>query len=237
MSSRDEDRWTAWCTDFDEVEREVFALFHTRWMWRAITGLMNNGVPDRQYTIVQNYFVRTYVGTVCTAIRREADNDTRTSSLARCLAVLVECPHFATRARHVDAARQQRDTSGAAIRDDELGVTFHPFAPGGGDHIDPDVAAGALHRLTSAVAPVRKYTNKVLAHRERNGVVEELTPSWSEINHALDEVGRITQQFYALRHPGTQLASVTPVPDLKFISMFRVPWYSEGWEPPADWDL
>jgi len=55
----DDERWAIWCADFDEVEREVFSLFHTRWMWRAITGLMNNGVPDRQYVVVQNYFIRT----------------------------------------------------------------------------------------------------------------------------------------------------------------------------------
>jgi hypothetical protein len=75
----DNERWDAWCSDFDEVEREVFRLFHTRWVWRAITSLMANGVPTRQYMIVQNYFVRTYVGTVCTA-RYAPRSDARPTS-------------------------------------------------------------------------------------------------------------------------------------------------------------
>ena len=79
----------AWCAAFDEVERDVFTLLSTRWMWRALTGLMKNGVPERQYVVVQNYLIRTYYATMCTGIRREIDNDRRTTSLARCLRTLV----------------------------------------------------------------------------------------------------------------------------------------------------
>lgn len=229
----DEQRWQAWCKDFDEVEREIFTLFHTRWMWRAITSLMTNGVPANHYVIVQNYFVRTYVGTVCTAVRREADLDSRTSSLARCLQALIECPHFATRARYVAEATSRRDEDGSAWTDAEITGSFDAFALLGSECVDPAVAQEALDRLASAAAPVRRYTNKVLAHRERGGDVQKLAPSFEVINRAVDELGRVLKQFYPLRYAGKGLLAVTPSAGLEWTSMFRVPWWSEGWIPPS----
>ena len=227
----DDERWANWCADFDEVESEVISLFHTRWMWRAITDLMNNGVPERQYVVVQNYFIRTYVATVCTAIRREGDRDTRTTSLARCLQALVDCPHFGTRTRYLALAREAHANSG--FTDTYLASGFDRFAPDGSETVDPTIVEQALGRLSTSSALVKKYTNKVLAHRERpSGVVEELTLTFDDINDALDEIGRVMTMFYSLRHPGTHLAAVTPVPDLQFVEMFKVPWYSQGWAPP-----
>lgn len=232
MTGSDTDRWDAWCRDFDEVEREVFSLFHTRWMWRVLISLMENGVPERQYVVVQNYFLRTYVGTVCTAIRREADIDVRTSSLARCLKALIECPHFATRTRYQEIIRERQPDEDLYQRAIAL---FDVFAPSGGEHIDPAVPEAALRQLADAAAPIRKYTNKVLAHRERRpGDVERVSVTFGEINAALDEVGRITKEFYGLRHPGETLWRVTPTTELQFVSMFEVPWYTDQWRAPDD---
>jgi hypothetical protein len=74
----------SWCRHFDDVQQEVSTLHHTRYMWRTLLKLWEHSVPlDQQYTVVHNYFVRTYVSTVSTAIRREADKDARTTALAR----------------------------------------------------------------------------------------------------------------------------------------------------------
>jgi hypothetical protein len=233
----DDQRWANWCADFDEVEREIFNLFHTRWMWRAITSLMANGVPEKQYVVVQNYFIKTYVTTMCTAIRREADFDARTSSLARCLRALIECPHFMTRTRYVAEAFRDRGDDRGGPNEREVRGGFDQFAPGGAEFVDSAVVQDALDRLTAAAAPVRKYTNKVIAHRDRaKDDVELLTPSWNQINAGLDELGRVTKQFYSLRHPATHLAYLTPIVGLDFVLMFRVAWWSEGWRAPEDHD-
>lgn len=229
-------RWAQWCSDWDAVESEVFTLFHTRWMWCAITSLMNAGLPEGQDRYVQNYLTRTYVGTVCAAIRREVDSDSRTSSLARCLQVLIDSPHLATRAWFVGEAQQHRGASGSAIHDDEIQRLFDRFSPDGGAYVDPMVAEAALIKLTASAAPIRKYTNKVLAHRDRDGKAADLTPSWVAINDALDAVGVTVTDFYSLRHPAQMLAQVTPSMTLSFVEMFQVPWWVEGWSPPSDRD-
>lgn len=233
---QDAARWDAWCEDWDAVEVEVQTLFHTRWMWRSISGLIDAGMAGRQDVYVQDYLVRTYAATVCTAIRREVDSDSRTSSLARCLQILIDSPHLATRAWYAEQARTQAITAGVVARDLELADGFDKFAPDGGDYADSRIAQDALSHLLRAAAPIRKYTNKVLAHRDRTGRLQDLTPSWVEIDHALDAVGKTMQEFYSLRHPNSSLVQVTPIAPLTFVDMFKEPWWTEDWTPPSDAD-
>ena len=196
---------------------------------------MNSAVPERQYVVVSNCFTRTYVATVCTVIRREGDRDTRTSSLARCLQALLDCPHFATRSRYLALARETHTSD--EFSDAYLASGFDNVAPDGTETVDLAIVEQALTRQSTSSALVKKYTNKVLAHRERpSGVVEKLTLTFDDINDALDEIGRAMTMFYSLRHPGTYLTTVNPAPNLRFVEMFEVPWYSEDWIPPPSWD-
>src|SRR5664279_157248 len=96
----EQERWAIWCECFDDVERELITLFHTRWMWHKILDVLEvSGVE--QYVVVQNYLVRTYATTMCSAVRREVDPDTKTTSLARCLQRLIDWPDTMTRPRYV----------------------------------------------------------------------------------------------------------------------------------------
>jgi hypothetical protein len=205
-------------------------------MWRAISGLMNTGHPVRQDVTLQNYFTRTYVGTICPGIRREGDAGAQTSSLARCLDALIDHPEVMTRERFAVAAAENMAGAGADVHEGEIARAFETFAPHGGDRVDPQVPARWLRELRQGVAPVKKYTDKVLAHRDKGGDVEELIPTWDAINGALDAVGLTMKRLHGLRHPLSQLAQVTPVPSPAFVEMFKVPWYSAEWRPPPDAD-
>lgn len=231
VATTDDELWQAWCADFDDVEHELMTLFHTRWMWRTIIELMKS-VPE-QYVVVQNYMLRTYVATVCTAIRREADRDARTTSLARCLQGLVDCPHFASRERWVSTALEHGDG------DDRQRATrgFDEFGGTTGEFLDRDLVQSDLERLHVLAGPIKKYTNQVIAHRQRRpGDVEAISVSFQEINTALDGLGALAQKYYRLRHPGVALAGLTPVVDLGFLRMFERPWLTPGFVPPATWE-
>ena len=34
--------------------------------------------------------------------------------------------------------------------------------------------------------------------------------------------------YYRLRHPGVDLLQLTPIVELTFLNMFKVPWYTDG---------
>jgi hypothetical protein len=233
VTATPDERWDQWCSDFDEVVREMTTLFHTRWMWRNLIKLMESATP--QYTVVQGYFVRTYITTMCTALRREADRDSRTTSLARCLGQLKERPFIATRARYEAIIEARDDIADPELRE-SVKSGFDRFS-GPGDAVDENIVDSALARLSEAVAPIKTYTDKVVAHRERwPGDTERISVSFPEINTALEVVGDITKQFYRLRWPGTELLRLTPVTELNFLRMFEKPWYTDSFRPASDDD-
>ena len=86
---------------------------------------------------------------------------------------------------------------------------------------------------------MERMTTKVLAHRDR---AESRRPirislTLAEIHGVLEEVGSVAKKYYRLRHPGVELATVTPHADLQFLDMFTKPWWSEGFSPPDAFTL
>jgi hypothetical protein len=188
----------------------------------------------QQYTAVQNYLIRTYVTTICTGIRRECDPDPRSSSLARCLEALIECPHFASRSRY----RSLLDSDLAARPDAESG--YDAFAVPDSPFIAGDRVEADLHQLRDAAAHAKRYTNRVLAHRDRATANNpaRISLTFGEMHKALDAVGEAMRKYYGLRHPGQVLAVVTPTPsDLRFLTMFERPWLVDGYTPPNELEL
>jgi len=182
-TSDDTERWDAWCRSYDDVYQEMLTLFHTRWLWRTIIEMLQHS-DAKQYATVQNYLLRTYVSTVCTAIRREADRDSRTTSLARCLQMLIDCPHFATRTRFNELLDA---TTAPELAEERARRGFDQFASSGQEALDVSMIQRDLESLQNAAAPVKKYTDKVIAHRENTqGGTKRANVSFDQINDALD---------------------------------------------------
>lgn len=225
--------WAQWSEYFDAVQQEMFTLFHTREMWYRVNGILDVSGVER-YTVVQNYLVRTYATTVCTAIRREVDIRKDTTSLTRCLMLMEKSPESFSWRRFADLYPAQ-GTIEQTERDAR--ASFATFAPGGGDVVETAFVRRCIERYTEAARPVKEYADAVIAHRSRGATVEPVSVSYGAIDHALDELGAVFRIFYGLRHPGVMLASITPVVDLTFLRMFQVPWFPEGSLLPPVMDL
>jgi hypothetical protein len=226
-------KWAQWSGYFDAVEREMFTLFHTRDMWHKINGMLDSSGVER-YTIVQNYLVRTYTTTVCSAIRREVDVRRDTTSLTRCLNLLIRSPQSFTWERFSALYPTQDPVDETEKR---ARAAFVIFAPSGGDVVESAFVNTIIERFTNAARPVKKYTDEIVAHRNTGGTMEPVTVSFDAIDHALDELGAVIRMFHGLRYPGEMLARSTPVVDLTFLRMFQVPWFPEGSIPPRGMDL
>lgn len=232
-SSREDQQWLAWARHFDAAENEVFGLFYTRSMWRALSHVLATS-EITQYAVVRNYYLRTYVSTACSAIRREAETDTRTSSLARALLRLAETPKLLSRDRFVSSYVGRFGADSETMANN----SFNSFAPSGGDAVETSVLLLGLARLTDAAASVKRYTDTTIAHRQRPELEKEaISLSFAQMDHAINELGEITKQLHVLRHPGELLAQVGPVLDPTFLNMFKAAWLAPGFTLPAEHDL
>jgi hypothetical protein len=141
---------------------------------------------------------------------------------------------FASRERW---ARLARERPGAVLTEGDIEQGFSTFAGADERFISTAIVAEDLATLQAAATPVRKYTNTVIAHRQRKsgGTIRE-TVTFGEINEALETVGRVARKYYRLRQPGVELAMLTPVVEYGFLTMFKEPWYRDGLDLPSDQD-
>jgi hypothetical protein len=218
------DAWTVWAARFDEAEQAIITLFYTRWMWETITDVRGSA-DDKRQNAIDYYFLRTYVATVCAAIRREADKKTSTSSLASCIAALGRRPAPIDRDRFVTLYLAEYDST-----ETQASRAFDAYALDGSKQLDAAGLFSDIAYLEQQTSAVEKYTDEVIAHRSAgNGKTRlESTLTFDQINDAIDSVGKIAMKYYELRHPGQMLAQLTPVGDLSFLSVFQNAWMKPG---------
>ena len=235
MTKYDE-RWEKWCRNFDAAEQDIRRLFHNRYVWLTISDMLERTAEQIHFNaIVQNWLVMQYAHSQCTGIRRECDPDTRTSSLERCLRRLLETPGMADRARY-EAGIQVNPSIPDQYRQICLcGFDEFAFSPDSPD-LDPDKIQADLDALRDAAQATREYTNKVVAHRD--GIGEEITLAWADLDQALNAVGIVLKRYYKLRHPGTVLGNLTPELPTGWEKPFRSAWCPDDYWPrpvrPAD---
>ncbi|MEW1637528.1 hypothetical protein AB0469_26085 [Streptomyces sp. NPDC093801] len=222
-------RWERWCAAYDDSYRDVITLFHNRHVWLTIEEMWKAPTAVELNTIVTNWVTRLYVVNQVAGVRRECDAGADTSSLRWCLDELVKFPEIASRVRYEAAI--DADPS----RDDELKAGVKPgfdlFSRPGQSHIDAQLVQADIDTLATTFGTVRKYTNKILLHRQRNGATLGLSLSWEELDTALNVVGAMLKRYYRLRHPGAILGSLAPELPLGWTTSFEAPWLPDGFVP------
>lgn len=204
-------------------------LFHNRHVWLTIEEMWKAPTAVELNTVVTNWFTRLYVVTQVAGVRRECDSDKDTSSLRWCLDELVRFPEVVSRARYeaaIDAGPSRDDELKASVKSG-----FDMFSGPGLPHIDAQLVQTDINTLASTFDTVRKYTNKILLHRQRNGAALGLSLSWAELDAALNVVGAMLKRYYRLRHPGSALGHLAPELPLGWTTPFEVPWLPDGFVP------
>jgi hypothetical protein len=209
MDRSEDSLWATWTERTDAAFHHSMDLMWMRHMWKTMDGIIVEAAAPGSRG-VQNHLTSTYVFAICTLIRRETDLAPSTSSLARQLAIL-------------------RDTGGLITRSRYSGAGFDRYAPGGAENIDPHIVDQHIQELRDSANPVKTYTDKIIAHRERFGPdAPPLILQFSEIDHALAIIGNILTKYWPLVHPDATLARSTPVDDRGWFQAFTVPWIKHG---------
>jgi hypothetical protein len=211
----------------------MFGTMYMRSMWRALNHVLDarEGYENPAF---RNHLTRTYVSAICSAIRREADSDDRTSSLARLVHRLIEAPQTINRERFVQMHREAHPDEAS----DEAERSFRVYAPDGGDIVHQPFLESNLERLKLASETVKHYTDKFIAHRQLpSEEIELLVLRFDDIDNALNELAEVTKFLHGLRWPGNVLWQVIPVMDRSFLTMFQTPLIGEGFILPEEPEL
>jgi hypothetical protein len=231
-----EDEWRGWCARFDETHNVVILLFHNRAVWRTIREMIDTNPAVQRTGFAENWLARCYTTTQLVGIRRECDGDKGSIGLRRSLKHLASTPRIATRAWYrSELLRRTPDLTADDLAWRMAG--FDDFAQPGAPFVDPALVNADIELLEAALENAETYTNKVIAHRDdiQGEAVKPVSATWGDLDGALNTVGQVHKKYYKLRHAGTVLWNVTPLPqDHGWDRMFETAWKAPGFIPPDD---
>lgn len=186
-------------------------------VYREIWGMMAAAIdanPTIPRTLAMDYLAGTYSQSQAVAVRRLVDTSGDVISLVRLLESIAANPHLITRDWWIGQFAEIDRIVAAQEWDANFGGAVH-------DHFDPQIVASDLHDLRADADKVKALVNKVVAHRVENYSGPLL--SHSDLNAALDHIGRLFQKYYKLVLVADWYRLVPPGLE-RVMRTFSVPW-------------
>lgn len=211
-------KWRSWIAG--PIRSDVVGMHFKRLVWREIGAMMNaNPTVGEIPSAFWDFHQENYAAAQAIAIRRQADRNARTCSLAVLISEMRDNAELLTREDHIGLLG---DRAADELMKRRANAGFTELA-GGGDHLDPMVAENDLTALTNAAQLVRIYVNQHVAHDQAHPTMTE-TPTFGDLHEAIDAIGKIFQKI-AVTLTG-EWHMLEPVIQADWQAIFRVPWIS-----------
>lgn len=98
----------------------------------------------------------------------------------------------------------------------------------------PGVIDIDLANLQNVARRVKRYANKIIAHRARKGYGDERLPTFNEVSACIGEVEEIARKYIALL-TGHSYSGLTPTETFDWTALFSFAWYvAKGDSPKKD---
>ncbi len=206
-------RWREW---LDRIREDVLHLHLNRHVWRDLVAIVrsNPAIPEPGH--IMGWFAALYSTTQAIGIRRHADLDKQSITLARLLEQIRGRPDVMSRSRYLrfyhDADERERKRAHAE---------YDSFSGGGRDVISVTLVAADLAQLGESTKRIAKYATRLLAHLDARGIDD--IPTYDDLDIALAELERLLKK-YTLLLRCEALASAEPVLQYNWKSALTVPW-------------
>ena len=209
----------------EPLYRQILELNHRRQLHDEFVELLEaQGHPQRG--IFGEAFHRMYLEAQCLAIRRQADDDSRTLSLRRLIGQLEQHRKHFTREWYVGRwlGREPRDEADRKFHTKMANDAFDRFV----DASKPDQLGGRMlqadrEALQAATESVVTYVNSYVAHAEHEPEQRETT--YDEFHKAIEHLSEMLKRYYLLINQGGLVTS-TPVIQGDWKGPFRQPLVS-----------
>lgn len=177
-----------WEEHLGDLWREVVQIKMQRQLFKELDGEIGRAKVSGS-DLVTDYLRRSYRDTQAMAIRTLVDRDLRSRSFYNLLEEMAQRCSLLSRERfRIRHKLNEKDAAELGIQEDDLTVydKFDKIA-GGPDvaHVPASVFYDYQDQLVEAVGAVKRFTDKLIAHRDLRSA-PELT--WGELDGAIDSL-------------------------------------------------
>lgn len=207
-------KWNGW---FDAAYNDVVTVHFYRKLYRDVGSMVNANPAIQKPNSFYAFLAQGYVTLVLVIIRRQATKRDDSFSLARLLSDISKHPALVSRERF------HRFYAGKGFEEQQIDSDFESAGvEGGRASIDPASVLSDLAALAEATAPLKKYTDKTIAHIDKHKWTEAI-PTFGDIDAAIDMLASICRKYSVLlRAEG--IASFEPFIEPDWEDVFTVPW-------------
>ena len=203
-------KWLGW---LQIIHDDLTHVALTRDVWSTINGIVG-AHPAMPRSHLFAVLARSYASSQAVAVRKQGDSDRGVVTMGRLLTEIAKHPELVTRERFVTLFPPEMRNRGDA--------QFNRWATPDADHIDGARVNQALHKLKTAIAPVKAYVDKRVAHLDANHLSTSI-PTFDQLDTAIDLLFDVFHN-YNLLLTAIDIHSLVPVPQYDWLAPFRIPW-------------
>jgi hypothetical protein len=209
------EKWFGW------LDGRVSGDVHTMYLHRATFQrvreiVLENGQLPESYFF--EYMEDTYATSQAVAVRRQAEPNSRVSTLGSLLREMSEDAERVTRSFFVGMWDGEREPEAEEIFDER-------FAGSVGEHLDPAIPQRDLEALTATSDGLKTFVDEHLAHSDARP--SPGLPTFKDLNAAIDQIGDLYAKYYLLL-TANGFVDLVPAIQHDWLAVFRQPWIREA---------
>lgn len=212
-------KWQSWLDN--RIRPDLVTVYAYRDTFNEVVRIAadNEQLPDSYFW---DFLRGTYATSLAVAVRRQADVDPRTITLARLLTEIASDAPRLTREFWVGMWEPGPRPIGLTVAENAFA---EQWAGNMGDHLDPAIPNADLADLRSKTDAVTRYVDQHVAHSDAKP--RSAIPTFADLDAAVDCLGYLFQKYgnllTASMYPG-----LVPVHQDDWLAIFRQPWIRPG---------
>jgi hypothetical protein len=184
------ERWRGWIEG--PVRDNVLRLHQQRVVWDGMQEVIARNSDIPRHSVLWEYLFDTYTISQAAAIRRLAETQEQSASLAQLLEQMGASNETVTRAWWLSGWATNWNQL------DEGNRRFDALAGVGTTQFPAQQAADDLDELRQRAAKVKRFVDRYIAHIDRRGLDLEDAPKLRELHHAIDLIRKLYIRYHEL---------------------------------------
>ena len=190
-------------------------------IFQEIVGFSKNNSKINVGNSFWDFLKESYVALMVSAVCRQVDSDSRSSSLINFLNKILQADVtvLITKKWYADQYHREDDIMPGFME----GVGRDHFEENFGkeDFIDPTIIRKDLDRLIQNTKKIKKFRNKRIAHRDKNNNLK-FDINFNDLDQAIETVRELASKYSSLLKQGGN--DLVPIDQTDWQEIFTVPW-------------
>ena len=206
---------------FNPIETEVIRMMGNRSIFQKVVEISKKNTQIDKGNSFWDFFKESYIALMVSAVCRQIDTDTRSSSLINLLNKIMEPSVAESLTKDWYCQQYHKDDDIMPKFMEGIGKSDFEDHFGSKDFVDPDIVQADINKLAEKTKKIKKFRNKRIAHRDkRNNLIFDV--NFNDLDKVVETIRKITSKYYLLLKQGGN--DLVPVDQTDWQDIFTVPW-------------